>query len=281
MRLIFNYSNKFIFLITVVMWLTSPVVFAQEGTNVYLQSVETPEGLIKVDIMADNVADLYGAEIKLRYDPTLLAVQDADPGRDGLQITEGELLPASKGFVVANQVDEQEGAITYALTLLNPAPPVTGSGIIATVTFEQLQDSPTTIEIEKAKLVASTLQTIPNQTTSLEIGGQTPAETAAAIDGSTQSPNGVNAEPISPDGINISRWLVMAGVIGLIALGLGLLLLLGSIFFFGRRPAIAGKPSSTGKPGPTVWLRPVQNIRIQRPRLSPSRRAMPTRPDNK
>ncbi|MCB0162981.1 MAG: hypothetical protein KDI79_02070 [Anaerolineae bacterium] len=281
MRLIFKHSNKIIFLLSVVMWLTSSVVFAQEEANIYLQSAETPEGRVKVDIMAENVTDLYGAEIKLRYDPTILAVQDADPGRDGLQITEGEFLPASKGFVVANQVDDQAGTITYALTLLNPTPPVNGSGIIATITFESRQDTPTTIEIEKAKLVASTLQSIPNQTASLEIGGQTPVEIATITDDATLSTEMANTAPASSNEIHMTRWLAAAGVIGMIALGLGLLLLLGSVVLFGRRPAKPKKPASTGKSGPTIWLRPVSNIRIQRPRLSPSRRAAQTRANNK
>ena len=281
MRLIFKHSNKIIFLATVVIWLTTPLVFAQAGTTVYLQSVETPEGLLKVDIVAENVVDLYGAEVKLRYDPGILTVQDADPDRDGLQITEGDFLPTSNGFVVANQVDNLEGTITYALTLLNPAPPVDGTGSIATITFERLQDSPTTVEIEKAKLVASTLQTIPNQTASLEIGSQTLIDIASTSD-SPNLPSGIiKTEPISVGETHITRWMAVAGIVVLIIIGLGLLFLLGSVVIFGNRPTITKKQSSTGKPGPHIWLRPVSNIRIQRPRLSPSRRAIQTRSNNK
>lgn len=277
MRLIFKHSNKIIFLVTVVMWLIPPLALAQTGTNVYLQPVETPEGLLKVDIVAENVADLYGAEVKLKYDPGTLAIQDADPDRDGLQIAEGDFLSAAQGFVVANQVDERAGTITYALTLLNPAPPVNGTGPIATITFERLQDSPSMIEIEKAKLVASTLQSIPNQTASLEIGSQTPMETTSMASSISLSPDSDETAPI----INITRWLAVAGIVVLIVIGLGLLFLLGSVVIFGKRPTKPRQLPSIGKPGPHIWLRPVPNIRIQRPRLSSSRRAIQTRLHNK
>ncbi len=165
-----NFSKWSLFLLTAIvgLLLVSPAM-AQEGAQVYLQQVEGSTDALTVDVMADNVTNLYGAEFRLTYDPTMVAVQDFNPSQDGLQIEPGQLLPANKGFVVVNNVDEVQGTVTFALTLLNPAPAANGSGPLARVTFNKLQNGPHTITVDHAKLVAIDLQTIPSQTMALSI----------------------------------------------------------------------------------------------------------------
>ena len=107
-----------------------------------------------VDIMAENVTNMYGAEFRLKYDPAVLRVVDALADKDGVQILPGSLLPADKGFVVANQVNEAEGTAVFALTLLRPAEPVNGGGPLARITFDVLQDQPSAINVEHAQVVA-------------------------------------------------------------------------------------------------------------------------------
>ncbi|MCB0208317.1 MAG: hypothetical protein KDJ52_03245 [Anaerolineae bacterium] len=279
MRLIFKHQSKIIFLVIVSMFLTTSYVSAQEGTQLYLEASEAAAGTLTVDIIAKDVADLYGAEVKLHFDPTLLAVQDDDADRDGVQITGGKFLPAEQGFIVANQVDAEAGTITYAITLLNPAPPVNGTGTIATVTFDKLQDGPATIEFEKAKLVASTLQAIPNETLPLEIGTESQPEVKASTEITTQPPVIIKTAASNVDETTFSPWLVAGGAVILAIIGLGLLFLLGSVILFGRRPHIATKKSIKNKLSPAIRLHPVANIRIQRPHLRPSRRGITTRPE--
>jgi hypothetical protein len=184
----FSIKTTFFLLILLALFLTSSLAFAQEGAQVYLQSVDTTEGTLTVDVIAENVADLYGAEFQLKYDPAVLAVQDLDAGQDGVQIETGTLLPADQGFVVANKVEEAQGTVTFAMTLLNPAPPVSGNGPLARVRFNVLQNGLTTINVEHAKLVAANLQTIPSQTSPLTIevslpGAAAPAPAPAADSG--------------------------------------------------------------------------------------------------
>ncbi len=170
-----NYSIRISTFLTVAMmalFITASVAFAQGEANVYLQQRDFAEGTFTIDVIADNVTDLYGAEFQLKYDPAMLSVQDAKPDQEGIQIEGGPLLPAGKGFAVANKVDADEGTITFAMTLLNPAPPVSGGGPLAHITFNMLSDGPTTIDIQKAKLVAIDLQTIPSTTAPLMIEGQ-------------------------------------------------------------------------------------------------------------
>ena len=174
-------KTTFFLLMLLTLFLTSSLAFAQGSAQVYLQPADTTAGVLTVDVIAENVTDLYGAEFHLKYDPAVLSVQDLDAGQNGVQIETGTLLPADQGFVVANKVEEAESTITFAMTLLNPAPPVSGKGPLARVRFNVLQNGLTTINVEHAKLVAANLQTIPSQTTPLTIEVSLPGTAASAV----------------------------------------------------------------------------------------------------
>jgi hypothetical protein len=86
-----------------------------------------------VDIRILNVADLYGAEAHISYNPAIVQVVDQDPGVSGVQI-------AVDGFpygdyVALNRADNGIGYLELALTQLIPRPSVNGSGTLATITF--------------------------------------------------------------------------------------------------------------------------------------------------
>jgi hypothetical protein len=103
-----------------------------------------------VDIRLDEVADLYGLELHLQFDPSILEVVDADVNLAGLQIGAGELL--GDGFVAVNQADNITGEIDFAVTLLNPAEPRSEGGVIGTITFRALKDGSSPLRIENAIL---------------------------------------------------------------------------------------------------------------------------------
>lgn len=218
--------HKLTSLITIIaaLFATASLAFAQEGAKVYLQPVESGNGQVTVDVMAENVTDMYGAEFQLKFDPAAVSVQDANPDQEGIQITAGSLLPTDKGFVVANQVNQAEGTVVFALTLLNPAPPVSGGGPLARVTFNVLQSGPATINIERAKLVAVDLQTIPSQTAPFTIENAAPQQQQQAEQQQQQSNNvaaDTNTSPPADSGSAFPWWIVAAGIIILGALGLG------------------------------------------------------------
>lgn len=204
---------------------------AQQEARLYLQPVESEDGLL-FEVMAENVTNLYGAEFRLSYDPAVLAVQDLNTGQEGPQIEPGTLLPVNSGFVVANKVDEQAGIITFAMTLLNPAPAVTGSGPLAQVAFKRLGNSPATVEIAHAKLVAVDLQTIPSQTS-----GFTLAPAAGESGGNLSAPGEAAFSTTFP------WWIVAAAILILGSLALG------SLIMWGRPPQ--GQTSGAAvSPGP-------------------------------
>lgn len=87
---------------------------------------------LAVEIVLDNVVDLYGAEVHLAFDPAVLQVQDADPETSGEQIALGEVLSERRHFVAVNRVDNQKGTIDLVVTLVNPAEPLQGRLVLAT-----------------------------------------------------------------------------------------------------------------------------------------------------
>lgn len=141
--------------------LSSPLQFAaapveaQPSTFLY---VNPPSQNVKlgstagVDVVIYNVANLYGAEVHLAFDPARLLVVDADPSRTGTQIDLGPLLTSGDYFVAVNRADNTLGTIDLALTQLNPTLPVTGTGAVAHIDFQARAVGTSTIRLASAML---------------------------------------------------------------------------------------------------------------------------------
>jgi hypothetical protein len=89
-----------------------------------------------VDLVVRDVADLYGVQLQITFDPGKVRVLDADLGAPGVQIDPGTC-PAPD-FVVTNEVSNATGTISYTVTALNPSPACNGDGLMARVEFEAL-----------------------------------------------------------------------------------------------------------------------------------------------
>lgn len=90
-------------------------------------------GSIPVQVVVENVSDLYGVAVFLDYNPAVLEVVDADPSTEGVQVTLGSFLPV--GSTDANQVNLATGRIEFRYSPPPMTPPVSGSGVVATITF--------------------------------------------------------------------------------------------------------------------------------------------------
>ena len=86
-----------------------------------------------MDILVEDVTDLYAFEFEITFDPTLVEVVDADPDKAGVQIETGDFL--SPDWLLSNTVDNDKGTITYALCQINPSPPQSGDGVLAIITW--------------------------------------------------------------------------------------------------------------------------------------------------
>ena len=98
---------------------------------------------VTVDVHISDVTNLYGTQLEISFDPKKVQVVDADPDTTGVQITPGSC-PAPD-FVVSNTVNNTTGTISYSATSLSPSLPCDGNAIVASITFEGVEEgtSPT------------------------------------------------------------------------------------------------------------------------------------------
>ena len=87
-----------------------------------------------VEIWVDDVVDLYGADIQLKFDANAFEVLGDDSNTDGPQITihYDFLNPA---FIIYKYADNSSGIIRYAASQVNPMLPVSGSGVLFEFNF--------------------------------------------------------------------------------------------------------------------------------------------------
>ena len=120
-----------------------------------------PQGsTTSVDLRIEGVSNLYGADVRLRFDPMVLQVVDDDPIRPGTQIQPGDFPDTSQGYVVLNSADNSTGEVNYAMTLLNPSPPVSGSGVLARITFQGVSQGSSSVDFVNVLLSEKTPQPI-------------------------------------------------------------------------------------------------------------------------
>lgn len=127
---------------------TSPVEATStqvNSTTVAVSPASTTIGCgedLVIQFRLNDVVDLYGADVRVAYDPSILDVVDANPNSPGVQIAPGTLPDVSggNGLIQVNDVDVGAGAISYAAVLLSPADPQSGDGPIASATFRGKAD---------------------------------------------------------------------------------------------------------------------------------------------
>jgi hypothetical protein len=117
---------------------------------------------IQVELYIQDVADLYGADVRLSFDASGLQVEDANNyPDDGVQIEPiSDFLSAD--FIIKKDADNDEGTIWYAVTETNPTEPATGSGSIARATFDALRAGTYTLPFTYHKLTTRTGEEIPS-----------------------------------------------------------------------------------------------------------------------
>lgn len=115
-------------------------VLLQDAASVSLVPSTATIGVgedVVVEVVIEDVENLFGADVRLEYDPDVLDVVDANDMVPGVQINSGDFpdIASGRGFVAQNTVDSDAGTVGYAMTLLSPAEPVDGSGTLASITF--------------------------------------------------------------------------------------------------------------------------------------------------
>lgn len=180
-----------------------------------------------VTIVASDVQNMYGIEFHLTFDPNIVEVVDVDSAKPGVQIGQGSWLKNS--FVAVNQADNAAGKIDYGVTLLNPALPVSGSGVIATITFKAKGNGTSPLKIEKAILASRDGKEIKsvwqNGAVGVSMLGQAPNVKIETRGGDTSEETQDTAQTSSS--LRLLVFVGIAGLGGLVFLGaIGLVVVL-------------------------------------------------------
>ena len=73
----------------------------------------------------------------------------------------GDIFDVSQSFLVVNQVDQDSGEITYAITLLAPAPPETGDGSLITFKLHAIDIGNSALELVNVIMASPDGEAVP------------------------------------------------------------------------------------------------------------------------
>ena len=101
------------------------------------------------EVRVADVANLYGVQFRVNFDPGVVQVVDADPNMPGVQMEIGSLFSGKNYFVARNTVSNTTGVGEFVVTLVAPATPISGTGTLAVITWQgkNAGQSPTTLTL--------------------------------------------------------------------------------------------------------------------------------------
>ncbi len=147
--------------------------FAPATTSLSVGATQT------VEIAIDNVTDMTGAEVQIQFNSAVLQVVDADTGKEGIQIQPGDF--PRPDFVAVNEASNSTGTLQYAVVQLDSQAQggdfstiqsfteaikqpgkmaVSGSGVLARVTFQAVADGASNLDFTRVLLANSQAQPI-------------------------------------------------------------------------------------------------------------------------
>jgi hypothetical protein len=167
------------------------------------QTVTVCDDQITVDVSVQDVADMSAMQMDVVFNPTLLQVIDVDPGQEGTQVAVDPVFDS--GFVAANDVDNEGGRITFAVTLFN-GNSINGSSGLIKIDFEPASAGNSELRLENSILASAQAQPINHQTGSGNIEILPDCEGGAAIqpgdfEMASRSPNSLPAGDTNGDNL--------------------------------------------------------------------------------
>ncbi|MEM0096733.1 MAG: PKD domain-containing protein, partial [Candidatus Bathyarchaeia archaeon] len=146
------------------------VVYAKPTSEIYL-NVESNGQYLTVFIIVQNIKGLYGWQAGLQFNPNALKCLAVEKGSSQPQETynttyvysEG-LFPGSEGLTLwfEPKIDNENGIISpMSCTLLGDSTPVSGSGVLAKITFEILSDQSYNLKLNNVILCMNNGEEIP------------------------------------------------------------------------------------------------------------------------
>lgn len=152
-----------------------------------------PGETVTVTAALADIANLYGFELHLSFDPALLQVVSPGNGKAGVA---GTLI--EHDFVAQNQFDNALGTLDYATAQISPHEPVTGTGTLALFQFRAVAAGRARIKIGSSILsdidgMALQATVVGADVTVLGAAGETPASPTGAAP--TSAPTSSAASP--------------------------------------------------------------------------------------
>ncbi len=191
-----KYTHKLVLLIVLVLAFTVNLftVGAQDNSP---QLQLNPDKLqastgdtITVSVNVVGAVGVYGGSFKLGYDPQTFEVVQSD----NKAVTPGAFFANEPGFALRNVVDTTAGTIEYAITLMQPARPVDGDGVLGTFTLHALKDGPVELTSLSANFVAPEFKQVDGHLVAQKVN-QVTAEVQGAVN---TSPVVNNAQVVAP-----------------------------------------------------------------------------------
>jgi hypothetical protein len=107
-----------------------------------------------LDVVVRDVTRLFGFNVMVKYDRTMLRVIDANPrpSAPGVQVRVGDFLDLNNLLVAVNRADDEEGLVYLMVTQTYPAPGRTGSGVLGSIDFEVLEVGTSRVKFEVVEL---------------------------------------------------------------------------------------------------------------------------------
>lgn len=149
-----NYKKfgTFFLLTSIFFFLLTSAVGAQAGARAgLLKDMRIRPGVeVEIPIDIENVVDLYGIDIELKFDPTFWEFRDADPRREGIQPAIGTFL--DPGMTLFSIIDAQQGRVHLVMSQVNPSVGKSGKGNILVLYATALKPGETSFEVSKVEL---------------------------------------------------------------------------------------------------------------------------------
>jgi hypothetical protein len=162
------------------------IVAAQGEDEVRVGFFETyeiqPGSRVEVPVQIEDVQDLYGIDIKIKFDPEVIKIDDADPETEGTQPALGTFLDA--GLTLFDTADNEEGVIRFVMSQVNPSEPKSGEGNILILYVQGLAEGKSNLEITLLELSTRAGEAISAE----PVDGKVTVSAAAASKQSTSIP---------------------------------------------------------------------------------------------
>ena len=150
-----------------------------------------------VTVRINDVADLYGADVRLAFDPAVIEVVDALPG-GSIEVDPGDM--PVPDFVVKNEADNVAGSIWYVVSQVG-TPPSSGSGTLARIKIRGVSDGATSLSFSSHLLSSPVGGEIAHSVGScaIEVGAGAPSTpTSTATEGPSPTVTSTSDETATP-----------------------------------------------------------------------------------